>query len=147
MCSIIFGTSNTKYIWLQSQGIARCVYDTSNSRECMGVNGETLKLHTVYKNFLLQIMWEFVSGTTSDGRCIWTRNEIKGSYDEIIITIVPSYTRKDITRLLPLALLLVLHTCNITDGNKLMMFSGIHTLVQERIRAAWVRACNSNRSQ
>ena len=32
------------------------VYHTSNSRECMGVNGEALQLHTVYKKpyFLLQ---------------------------------------------------------------------------------------------
>ena len=38
-------------------------------------------------------------------------NEIQGSYDKIIIT------RKNITRLLPLALLLVLRTHNNTDGN------------------------------
>ena len=47
------------------------------------------------------------------------------SYDKIIITIVPSYTGKNITRLLPLALLLVLRTRNNTDGNKLVIFSGI----------------------
>ena len=44
---------------------------------------------------------------------------------KIIITIVPSYTGKNITRLLPLALLLVLRTRNNTDGNKLVIFSGI----------------------
>ena len=44
---------------------------------------------------------------------------------KIIITIVPSYTRRNITRLLPLALLLVLHTRNNTDGNKLVIFSGV----------------------
>ena len=37
-------------------------------------------------------------------------NEIEGSYDKIIIIIVPSYTGKNITCLLPLALLLVLCT-------------------------------------
>jgi len=37
-------------------------------------------------------------------------NKIEGSYDKIIITIVPSYTGKKITTLLPLALLLVLCT-------------------------------------
>ena len=42
-------------------------------------------------------------------------NEIEGSYDKIIITIVP----------LSLALLLILCTCNNTDGNKLVIFSGI----------------------
>ena len=36
----------------------------------------------------------------------------------------PSYTGKNITRLLPLALLLVLRTCSNTDGNKLVIFSG-----------------------
>ena len=52
-------------------------------------------------------------------------NEIESSYDKIIITIVPSYTGKNITHLLPLALLLMLHTHNNTDGNKLVIFSGI----------------------
>ena len=41
------------------------------------------------------------------------------------MTIVTSYTRKNITRLLPLALLLVLRTCNNTDSNKLVILSGI----------------------
>ena len=50
--------------------------------------------------------------------------EIEGSY-EIINTIVPSYTGKNTTRLLSLALLLVLHTHNNTDGNKLVIFSGV----------------------
>ena len=63
--------------------------------------------------------------TTSHVRCIWMCNEIEGSYDKIIITIVPSYTGKNITRLLLLALLLVLRTRNNTDGNKLVIFSGI----------------------
>ena len=36
-----------------------------------------------------------------------------------------SYTGKNITRLLPFALLLVLRTRNNTDGNKLVIFSGI----------------------
>ena len=51
-------------------------------------------------------------------------NEIGGSYDKII-TIVPSYTGENITRLLSLALVLVLRTCNNTDDNKLVIFSGI----------------------
>ena len=45
-------------------------------------------------------------------------NEIEGSYDKIIITIVPSYTWKNITRLLPLALLLMLRTRNNTDDKQ-----------------------------
>ena len=75
--------------------------------------------------FLLQVAWKSVSGTTSR---IWTCNEVEGSYDKIIITIVPSYTRKNITTfvfLLPLALLLVLRICNNTDSNKLVIFSSI----------------------
>ena len=71
---------------------------------------------------VLQVTRQSVSGTTSLMR---TCNEIEGSYDKIIITIVPSYTGKNITRLLPLALLLVLRTRNNTDGNKLVIFSGI----------------------
>ena len=76
----------------------------SNSRKCMGVNGEALQLHAVYKKpyFLLQITqesvsvlqvtWEPVSGTASHARCVWACNGIEGSYDKIIITIAPSYT-------------------------------------------------------
>ena len=93
---------------------------TSNSCQCMGVNGEALQLHRVYKNpyFLLQVTQDFVSGTISHVR---TSECAMGSYDKIIITIVPSYTGKNITRLLPLALLLVVRTRNNTDGNKLMI--------------------------
>ena len=92
----------------------------------MGVNGKALQLHTVYKKpYFLQVTRESVSGTTSHVHRVWMCNEIKGSYDKIIITIVPSYTGKNITRLLPLALLLVLCTRNNTDGNKLVIFSGI----------------------
>ena len=43
----------------------------------------------------------------------------------IKINIVQNYTEKNITHLLPLALLLMLHTHNNTDGNKLVIFSGI----------------------
>jgi len=103
----------------------------------MGVNGEALQLHAVYKKsyLLLQVMresvsvlhvtWETVSGTASHARCVWMCNEIEGLYDKIIITIVSSYTGKNITRLLPLALLVVLRTRNNTDGNKLRIFSSI----------------------
>ena len=41
------------------------------------------------------------------------------------ITIVQSYTGKNITRLLPLALLAMLRTRNNTDGNKLVIFPRI----------------------
>ena len=84
----------------------------------MGVNGEALQLHAVYKKpyFLLQVTRESViryyksrenllSGTTSHVRTriryyksralhLNVHNEIEGSYDKIFITIVPSYTRK-----------------------------------------------------
>ena len=50
---------------------------------------------------------------------------MEGSYDKIIITIAPSYTGNNFTRLLPLALLLVLRTRNNTDDNKLVIFSDI----------------------
>jgi len=80
----------------------------------MGVNGEALQLHAVYKKpyFLpqvtqesisvlqvtwesisvLQVTWESISGIASHVRCIWTCNEIEGSYDKIIITIALGYT-------------------------------------------------------
>ena len=45
-------------------------------------------------------------------------NEIEGSYDKIIVT-------KKYHHLLSLALLLMLHAHNNTDGNKLVFFSGI----------------------
>ena len=41
------------------------------------------------------------------------------------IKIVPLISAKNLTHLLPLTLLLVLHTGNNTDGNKLVIFSGI----------------------
>ena len=44
---------------------------------------------------------------------------------KIIINIVQTYTKKNITRLLPLALLLMLYTHNNTDGSKLVIFSSI----------------------
>ena len=68
---------------------------------------------------VLQVTWESVSGTASHARCSWTCNEIEGSHDKIIITIVSSYTGKNITHLLPL-----IGIVN-TDGNKLMIYSGI----------------------
>ena len=59
----------------------------------MGVNGEALQLHTVYKEpyFLLQVTLEFVSGTTSHmsaSECAM-KSKVR-----MIITIVPSYTGK-----------------------------------------------------
>ena len=60
----------------------------SNSSECIRVNGEALQLHVVYKSriFLLQVTRESILSTTSHVHCIWTCNEIEGSYGKIIIT-------------------------------------------------------------
>ena len=55
---------------------------------------------------------------------ITTCNETKGLYDRIIITMVLSYTRMNITRLLPLALLLMAAR-NSPDSNELVAFSSI----------------------
>ena len=44
---------------------------------------------------------------------------------KMIINIVQTYTNKNITRLLPLVLLLMLYTHNNTDGSKLVIFSRI----------------------
>jgi len=68
-----------------------------------GSQWEALQLHAVYKKpyFLLQVTresvsvlqvtWQSVSGTASHAHCVWTCNEIEGSYNKII-TIAPSYT-------------------------------------------------------
>ena len=48
----------------REESLAHTVYyHTSNSRKCMGVNGEALQLHVVYKKpyFLLQVTRESVS--------------------------------------------------------------------------------------
>ena len=79
-----------------------------NSRECMGVNEEALQLcafikscifyfksrenpHQYYKS--RENLFQVLQVT----RCVWMCNEIKRLYDKIIITIVPSYTEKNIT--------------------------------------------------
>ena len=66
----------------------------------MGVNGEALQLHAVYKKpyFILQVMRESVYHHST------------------------KLFRKSIT---PSVLLLVLRTRNNTDGNKLVVFSSI----------------------
>ena len=94
-----------------------------------GVNGEALQLLAVYKKpyFLLQVTRESVSGTASLARCVWMCNEIEDSYDKIIITIVPSYTGKNISLVCCRwhCYSYILRTCNNTDSNKPMIFSGI----------------------
>ena len=120
---------------VRMDNIVRVLYPTSNSRECMGINGESLQLHAVYKKkriFYCKHARIRISTTShvrfriryaSHARCIWTCNEIESSYDKIIITILPSYTGKNHS--LPLAFLLVLSTRNNTDSNKLVIFFGI----------------------
>ena len=92
------------------------------------VSGEALQLHAVYKRLyvLLQATQETVSGITSHVRA--SEHAMKSkvhNYDKIIITIVPRYTGRNITHLLPLAMLLMLCTHNSTDSNTFMIFSGI----------------------
>ena len=69
-------------------------------------------------------MQESVLGTVVI-HSVWTCNEIEGSYDKIIITILQSYTGERTTRLLSSVLLLVLRTHDNTDYNKLIIFYGI----------------------
>ena len=85
------------------------IYHTSNSRECMRVNGEALQLHSVYKKpyFLLQVTCESVSVLQVTWESISvlqvTLESVSGIaseralklYDKIIITKVPSYTGKN----------------------------------------------------
>ena len=97
----------------------------------MGVIGEVLQLHAVYKSRIFYCKsrenpYQYCKSCYQVLQVTCTAcNEIEGSYDKIIITIVPSYTGKNITHLLPLALLLMLRTHSNTDGNKLVIFSGI----------------------
>ena len=56
----------------------------------MGVNGEALQLHAVHKN----PYFYYTSHKNPYQVHVLTSNEIEGSYDEIIITIVPSYVGK-----------------------------------------------------
>ena len=58
------------------------LYHTSNSCECMRINGEALQLHAVHIFYLSHVR----ICTTSHGRCVWTCNEIESSYDKIIQT-------------------------------------------------------------
>ena len=111
----------------------------------MGVNGEALQLHSVYEKIfckscknpyqyyksrenpyqVLQVMQESVSVLQVMHAVYEHAMKSKVYMIKIIITIVPSYTGKNITRLLPVALLLVLCTCNNTHSNKLVIFSSI----------------------
>ena len=80
-------------------------------------------------------------GEKEKGRKGGRGNEIEASYDKIIITIAPSYTGKNTTSLLPLALLLMLRTRNNTDGNKLVIFSGIASYYGDNYIISQVCCC------
>ena len=82
---------------------------------------------------VLQDVQEFVSGNTSQVY-IWMCNEIEGSYNKIIITIVPSCTWKKYHSFVAIGIVTCagsveeyqqLHGLHNTDGNKLMILSGI----------------------
>ena len=89
----------------------------------MGVNGEALQLHAVnISRISITSYARICISITSHVRIVSVlQKNVEGSYDKIIITIVPIYTGKNITRLLPLLLMLFIH--NNTDGNKLMVSS------------------------
>ena len=74
---------------------------------------KALELHTVYKkpNFVLQVTPESVSGITSHLGYVWL---CKGSYN------YPYSTKLHWKKY---HLFVGLHTCNNTDGNKLVIFS------------------------
>ena len=91
--------------------------------ECMRVNGEALQLCAVYKElyFLLQVTRESVSVLQVMHAASECAMKLKGLY----VNHSTKLYRKNITRLLPLALLLMLRTHNNTNGNKLVIFSTI----------------------
>ena len=87
---------------------------STNSSECAGASGEALEVHTVDKNLcvLLQISWNVYpvlqfTRSTSDTATHYGRKCMINQA----------------TCLLLLALLLMVHACNNTDCNKLMIFS------------------------
>ena len=87
----------------------------STSHKGMGVMGKSCSCMQFIKSCI------FYCKSRENPYQYYKSREIEGSYDKIIITIVPGYTGKNITRLLPLAL----RTRNNTDGNKLVIFFGI----------------------
>ena len=110
----------------------------SNSRKCMWPNGKTLQLHAVQKKlqFLPQShaririciashMKTCTCATSHVRICIrYCKSHIlqffrcSSGCNDFIIWTFDFITCSDRTRLLPSVLLLVLHTCNNTDGNK-----------------------------
>ena len=101
--------------------------DMSNYRNCFGVNGEALQLHAVYKKRYSQA--RICIRYYKSHCCVWTCNEIEGLYDKIIITIVTSYARENLTRLFPLKLLLMVCSHNKTDGNQIIIFPVYYSLL------------------
>ena len=75
--------------------------------------------------FLLQVMLESVLVLQSCTLHLSACNEIEGSYDKIIITIVPSHTGKISLTCCHWHCSLTLRTHNNTDRNKLMIFSSM----------------------
>ena len=77
----------------------------------MGVNGESLQqLHAVYKSRIFYCKsrenpYQYYKSCENPYQVLQvTRAASERAMDKIIITIVPSYTGKNITHLLPLAL-------------------------------------------
>jgi len=82
--------------------------------------GEALQLHTVYKE---SYFYYKSCRKLYQVKCVTSECAMKSKVRMIKISHhSPSYIRKNIICLLLLALLLVLHTCNNTDG---MIFSSI----------------------
>ena len=95
-------------------------YHMSNTCKCMGVNGEPLQLHAVYKKpyFFYYISHKNLYQVLQVA-CTASEHAMKLTVD---ISLTPSYTENNIPQFLRLALLLMLDTQNNTDGNKLVIF-------------------------
>ena len=70
----------------------------------------------------------FVFFTTSHLHCIWTCNEIEGSYDKIIIRIIQSYTGKMITSFFAVYIIMSNNVNNVIFSS--IPYSGKFSLVQ-----------------
>ena len=80
-----------------------------------------------------------VSGTASHAHCVWTCNEIESAYDKIIITIVATklYREKYPS--------LICWRWHCTDGNKVLIFSGIASYYGDNYISSYILVQKTHR--
>ena len=114
----------------------------------MGVNGEALQLHIVYKKPYfycksLENPHQYCKSHDNPYQVLQVMHALFEHAMKSKVHMVnhyhhsASYSRKDITCLLSLALLLVLCTHNNTDSNKLVIFLVYIALYSELLASRW----------